>query len=80
MRLIRRNLIRASFFVSLAFSLAFPTRGADRGRGAPDDTTSHTPNDKPRRVGSPFVELHSWIYPAMERLAALGLVNGVRRA
>ena len=25
--------------------------------------------------GSPYVELHSWIYPALERLAALGYIN-----
>ena len=26
-----------------------------------------------RNMGSPFVPLDSWVYPALERLAALGL-------
>ena len=33
------------------------------------------PGDEPRSVGSPYVELHSWIYPAIERLAALGYIH-----
>src|SRR5882672_5903937 len=28
-----------------------------------------------RRTGSPYVELDSWIYPALERLAALGYIH-----
>src|SRR5215813_3437376 len=28
-----------------------------------------------RAVGSPYVELDSWIYPAIERLAALGRIH-----
>ena len=28
-----------------------------------------------KRIGSPYVELDSWIYPALERLAALGYVH-----
>jgi hypothetical protein len=31
--------------------------------------------DKPRSVGSPYVELDSWIYPAIVRLAALGYIH-----
>jgi Capsule assembly protein Wzi len=33
------------------------------------------PNKGPRSIGSPYVELDSWIYPAMERLAALGYIH-----
>jgi hypothetical protein len=33
------------------------------------------PGDKPRRVASPYVELESWIYPAIDRLAALGYIH-----
>jgi hypothetical protein len=36
---------------------------------------SQAPDDKPRSVGSPYVELDSWIYPAIERLAALGYIH-----
>ncbi len=33
------------------------------------------PTHKPRIVGSPYVELDSWTYPAIERLAALGYIQ-----
>ena len=33
------------------------------------------PTHKPSIVGSPYVELDSWIYPAIERLAALGYIQ-----
>lgn len=36
---------------------------------------SQAPDDKSRSVGSPYVELDSWIYPAIERLAALGYIH-----
>lgn len=34
-------------------------------------------NDRPREgfVGSPYVPLDSWIYPALDRLAAMGLID-----
>lgn len=39
-------------------------------KGEPEDT-SH----EPRNMGSPFVPLDSWIYPAMERLIADGYIH-----
>jgi hypothetical protein len=36
---------------------------------------AESPDAKPRSVGSPYVELDSWIYPAIERLAALGYIH-----
>jgi Capsule assembly protein Wzi/PAP2 superfamily len=33
------------------------------------------PQGKLRRTGSTYVELDSWVYPAMERLSALGYIN-----
>ena len=33
------------------------------------------PPDELGRTGSPYVELDSWIYPAIERLAALGYIR-----
>jgi hypothetical protein len=44
--------------------------GKDASAGVPDDSVAKT---KP--VGSPYVELDSWIYPAIERLAALGYIR-----
>src|SRR6267154_3648164 len=32
-------------------------------------------NSSPANHGSPYVPLDSWIYPALERLAAMGLIN-----
>ena len=42
-------------------------------RSAPN--ASETPPDKPASHGSPYVELDSWVYPAMERLSALGYIH-----
>jgi membrane-associated phospholipid phosphatase len=36
-----------------------------------DDDASH----QPRNMGSPYVPLDSWIYPAMERLTGLGYIH-----
>jgi len=36
---------------------------------------SETSPDKPGSLGSPYVELDSWIYPAIERLSALGYIH-----
>jgi membrane-associated phospholipid phosphatase len=33
-------------------------------------------NSSPANQGSPYVPLDSWIYPALDRLAAMGLLNG----
>jgi hypothetical protein len=38
------------------------------------ETRSDAPRS-PRNMGSPYVPLDSWIYPALERLAALGFVQ-----
>src|SRR6202158_1183078 len=32
-------------------------------------------SSSPANQGSPYVPLHSWIYPALDRLAAMGLIN-----
>lgn len=37
-----------------------------------DDTEEHR---DPQKMGSPFVPLDSWVYPALDRLAALGYVR-----
>jgi membrane-associated phospholipid phosphatase len=39
------------------------------------DSVSETTDRKPSFMGSPYVPLDSWIYPALERLAALGYVK-----
>ncbi|HKN73847.1 MAG TPA: capsule assembly Wzi family protein [Candidatus Acidoferrum sp.] len=44
-------------------------------RSAHSTTTSEAPGAKPRSFGSPYVELDSWVYPAIERLAALGYIH-----
>ena len=37
-----------------------------------DDAEDHR---DPQKMGSPFVPLDSWVYPALDRLAALGYIN-----
>jgi hypothetical protein len=39
------------------------------------ETQEKGPDRPSTSVGSPFVELNSWIYPAIERLAALGYIH-----
>jgi membrane-associated phospholipid phosphatase len=39
------------------------------------ETQDRGPGRPPTSVGSPFVGLDSWIYPAIERLAALGYIH-----
>jgi hypothetical protein len=40
-------------------------------RKSEQEDTAH----EPRNMGSPFVPVDSWVYPAMERLIALGYIN-----
>jgi hypothetical protein len=51
---------------------ASATYAVNDGDGAQIGGAASAP---PRRVGSPYVELDSWIYPAIERLAALGYIQ-----
>jgi hypothetical protein len=39
------------------------------------ESNGASPGRQPARTGSPFVELDSWIYPAIERLAAMGYIS-----
>lgn len=39
------------------------------------ESRDEKPGRSPSSVGSPYVELDSWIYPAIERLAALGYIH-----
>ena len=41
----------------------------------PSEFVSQEARQSPRFMGSPAVPLDSWVYPALERLAALGYVN-----
>jgi hypothetical protein len=45
------------------------------GQNSGSMAAGETDEGKSRTVGSPYVELDSWIYPAIERLAALGYVH-----
>jgi hypothetical protein len=51
---------------------------AELGGGAwasPREYVSESTTRKPSYMGSPYVPLDSWIYPALERLAAMGYVK-----
>lgn len=47
--------------------------GAPWGDVLPEDAGEKTRN--PESMGSPYVEIDSWIYPALERLIALGYIK-----
>jgi hypothetical protein len=72
--------IHSPFYLSLIFAFsALPlmahqnkdSSGSYPERNEVGATAAVVPGDKPRCVGSPYVDLHSWVYPAIERLAAL---------
>ena len=44
-------------------------------RHTPDGVTTERRSQIGRRTGSPYVELDSWIYPVVDRLAALGYIH-----
>jgi len=51
---------------------------AEIGGGAwesPRETVSEPAMQRPSSMGSPYVPLESWIYPALERLAAVGYIK-----
>jgi hypothetical protein len=51
-----------------------PELGEEASSGLPGNESGEKGED-PRNLGSPYVLLDSWIYPALERLAALGYIN-----
>jgi hypothetical protein len=80
---VRKFEIRALLYLSLLLSLgalpALAQQNVDSSRSLPENgqggATAEVPGGKTRSIGSPYVELDSWIYPAIERLAALGYVH-----
>ncbi len=63
--LIGRQVYRAHHNPDLGGGVSGALPGASDGEGGRD----------PHKMGSPFVPLDSWVYPAFERLAALGYVR-----
>src|SRR6266571_6002885 len=63
--LIGRQIYRAHHNPDLGGGVFGALPGASDGEGERD----------PHKMGSPFVRLDSWVYPAFERLAALGYVQ-----
>ncbi|MBZ5565723.1 MAG: phosphatase PAP2 family protein [Acidobacteriia bacterium] len=51
-----------------------PDLGAEPPGGSPGDATWNEGRN-PNTLASPFVQLDSWVYPALERLAALGYIR-----
>src|SRR5712664_345527 len=55
---------------------AGPVTSEAASQPAADSVNAERRSQLPRkRIGSPYVELDSWIYPALERLAALGYIH-----
>jgi hypothetical protein len=79
-----RSLLQGFFALFIVLLLStLPVRAQQNGdishpRNSDRSSSSDIPNDpddKSRSVGSPYVALDSWIYPAIERLAALGYMH-----
>jgi hypothetical protein len=51
------------------------TQDKNSPNDSPQNVSSSEPNSARVTTGSPYVELDSWIYPVMERLAALGYIH-----
>ncbi|HUN60742.1 MAG TPA: capsule assembly Wzi family protein [Candidatus Sulfotelmatobacter sp.] len=61
---------------------SLPAQQPDTSRDSATTAATSAPADPPERtpasakhIGSPFVELDSWVYPALLRLAALGYIH-----
>jgi hypothetical protein len=81
---VRKFEIQALLYLLLLLSLsALPALAQQNGdssgshpeHGQGSATAAEIPGGKPRSVGSPYVELDSWVYTAIERLAALGYIH-----
>jgi hypothetical protein len=76
-----RSSLEGLFALFFALSLSAPPLRAKQSADAPQSNPSPaersagTHDDEPRSIGSPYVELDSWIYPAIDRLAALGYIH-----
>jgi hypothetical protein len=81
---VRKFEIQALLSLYLLLSLGAVAASAQQSVDSPGSHPEHgqsgaiaaeIPDGKPRSIGSPYVELDSWIYPAIERLAALGYIH-----
>jgi len=81
---VRCSLLQGLFALSVVLSLSTLPVWAQQNGDASQSKSNGTgdsnradkaPDDRPRSIGSPYVELDSWIYPAIERLAALGYIH-----
>jgi hypothetical protein len=81
---VRRSVLQGLLsFLAVILLGALPVRAQQNGDALGSYAVSDAdgaqigggPSERPRRVGSPYVELDSWIYPAIERLAALGYIQ-----
>jgi Capsule assembly protein Wzi len=75
MRAVTKVLAIASVVVVLLFARASPAQsGGTYGRIAPVSSQSNPDDHAAADASSTYVELDSWVYPAMERLAAQGVI------
>lgn len=75
-----RSAIRRFFGLFLVLFLYPIPILAQQDSADPQSSQDASPSDdiretRPRSLGSPFVELDSWIYPAIDRLAAMGFIQ-----
>ena len=68
----RKLIIVAALAWGMAVSLL---RAQEAPSGPALESTSESTSHLGRRAGSPYVDLDSWIYPVIQRLAALGYIH-----
>jgi hypothetical protein len=67
--------IHVLFYLPFILSLGSPPVLTQQNATGGSSITRGASADKPRSFGSSYVELDSWVYPAIERLAALGYIS-----
>ena len=67
--------VLAGLLLIAAGALAAQPPGAPEGAGQAGNANPHASPCEPSALGSPFIPVDSWIYPAMLRLYSLGYVD-----
>ena len=76
MRVSAKLLLIASVIVILFLALASPAQIVGTSDPLSPASSGSTPDDRASKdASSTYVELDSWVYPAIERLAAQGVIR-----
>ncbi len=75
---VERAILMMGLLILTANTLAAETPGPEGGAGqTPHDPSRPAPICEPATMGSPYIPLDSWMYPAIMRLYGLGFIDTV---